>query len=412
MALESGGCNLSLLEELHLDKALKMAIAHGKVVTPKEVIEDGAILIADGRIVAIDKTCVLRIPPDATVLDVHGMVVAPGFIDAHAHGGGGYDFMESTPEQIGAILRWMASTGVTGVLATVATARLEEQVRIVKLLREACERNMPGAAILGIHLEGPYIHQGKRGAQPEQGIRLPSIAEMEELIEISGGTIKLVTLAPELPGALELVRFLHQQKIIASVGHSDATYEQTVAAAEAGVTRATHLFNSMRGLHHRAPGIVGAVLVRDDMYAEIILDGIHLHPAIAQLVLRAKGFERVVLITDATQAAGLGEGVYVRPGNRKITVKDGAARLDSGTLAGSVLTMDKAVSNAVRWLGLPLTKALAMASQVAAESLGLQQSKGVIAPGKDADLVVFKDDVHIWLTMVKGQIIYQRGDKP
>ena len=413
MALEFEGCNPSPVgKTLHQDRVSRTAVVHGQVVTPQKVIEDSVILIADGRIVAVDEACALSIPPEARVLDAHGMVVAPGFIDAHTHGGHGYDFMESSPDQIGDILRWMTSTGITGVLPTVATASLEEQVRIVKLLREVRERNPLGATILGIHVEGPYISQERRGGQPEQGIRLPSITEMEALIEASGGAIRLVTLAPELPGALELIRFLKHHHIIASVGHSDATYEQVVAAAEAGLTRASHLFNAMRGLHHRDPGAVGAVLVRDDIYAEIILDGVHLHPVTAQIAIRAKGLERIVLVTDATQAAGLGDGTYVRPGNRRITVKDGAARLDSGGLAGSVLTMDKAVSNAVRWLGLPLTAALAMASQVAAESLDLQQSKGGLAPGKDADLIVFEDDVRILLTMVKGQIVYQSQDKP
>jgi N-acetylglucosamine-6-phosphate deacetylase len=278
---------------------------------------------------------------------------------------------------------------------------------MVARLRRVKERRPGGAAFLGIHLEGPYINPAKRGGQPLEPIRLPSIPEMDQLIEASGHNIRLVTLAPELPGALDLIRFLTSQGIVSSAGHSEATYVQMVMAVEAGLTRATHLYNGMPSLGHRNPGIVGAVLTLDAIYAELILDGVHIDPVAAQVALRAKGIDRIVLVTDATQAVGMDAGAYVRPGNRKIIVRDDAAWLESGSLAGSVLTMNRAVANATRFLHLPLADALALASRVAAQSLGAGATKGVLAPGMDADLVLLGEDMDIRMTMIAGKVVYR-----
>jgi uncharacterized phosphosugar-binding protein len=208
---------------------------------------------------------------------------------------------------------------------------------------------------------------------------------MEKIIQSSGNQVRIVTLAPEMPGALDLIRYLAGKGIAASIGHSSASIEQVLAAAEAGLRRATHLYNGMTGFDHRAPGAVGAVLCLDEVYAELIIDGAHVHPAAAKIALRCKGPERIVLVTDSTQAAGLGEGEYIRPGNRKIIVKNGTARLESGALAGSVLSLNQAVANAQRFMGISLPVALALATRVAAESVGLHGRKGSLAAGKDAD---------------------------
>jgi N-acetylglucosamine-6-phosphate deacetylase len=314
--------------------------------------------------------------------------------------------MTATAEQVAELLAWLPSTGVTGVLPTLASSPLEEEIEMLRRLRRVLDNPPPGAAILGFHLEGPYLNPARRGAQPEQAIRPPSIAEMERLIEASGDSVRLVTLAPEMPGALDLVRYLVDRGITVSAGHSEAGCEQAAAAADAGLSRAAHLYNGMPSFQNREPGLVGAALTRDDLYVELILDGVHVDPVSAGLALRAKGLDKVVLVTDATQAAGLGDGIYVRPGNRKIIVEGGAARLESGSLAGSVLTMDRAVANAVRLLHLPLADALALAGRTAAHSLGLGGRKGTLAPGMDADLVILGESLEVRTAIVAGAVVY------
>jgi len=385
----------------------KLAFRGADIYTPDRHIKHGTVLVSAGRIEAVDPAADLQTSSDYLEIDARQLIIAPGYIDGQTHGGNGSDFMESSPGQIASIMGWMASTGVTGALPTIATSSLDDQLDYVRNLRQVQQEKPPGAAILGIHLEGPYISREHHGAQPSAFIRDPSIPEINQVIQASQGNIRIITMAPELPGALEFIKHVTSQGIVAAAGHTDATYDQVIAAADAGLSRVTHLFNAMTGLHHRQPGVVGAALVRDELYAELILDGEHVHPAAAKIAIRAKGLSRIVLVTDATQAAGLKDGVYVRPGDRKIVVKDGAARLESGILAGSVLTLDQAVRNAVHLLGLTLTEAFAIASRVPAESLGLGHSKGSLAPGKDADLLVLSKDLRVLLTLVCGRVVYQ-----
>lgn len=385
-----------------------LVITQGKIVTPTQTLPEGDLLIRDGKILALDTAGNISIPPGAERIDAGGLTVVPGFIDAHTHGGNGHDYMEGTTEGIRSTLRWLPSTGVTSVLPTLASAELKDELEMVTRLCEVKERLAAGeAAVLGIHLEGPYLSLTRRGAQPEKALRTPSIEEMKQLIEASGDSVRLVTLAPELPGALELVHFLVGQGIIVSGGHSEASSAQVMAAVQAGLSRVAHLYNGMAAFDHRNPGIIGAALTSDDIYAEIILDGIHIDPVAAKVALRAKGLDKVVLITDATQAAGLGDGVYIRPGNRRITVKDGAARLDSGSLAGSTLTLDRAVRNAVNLLQLPLADAVALATRTAANSLGIGATKGTLAPGKDADIVILGEKLDVRATLVGGMVVYR-----
>jgi N-acetylglucosamine-6-phosphate deacetylase len=391
----------------------KIGIIHGNVLTPTGIIQDGAIYIKDSRIDAVGETKAVQIPQEAAVLHAHGYLVTPGFIDAHTHGGNGYDFMSAELGDIERILNWLATTGVTGVYPTVATCPLEEQLRAIKTLRQTQKRKPRGAAILGIHLEGPYISREKRGAQTEEAIRAPNQEELAQLIDTGEGAIRIITLAPELPGAIELIRYLVDRNMVVSIGHTAASYEQVIQAIDAGARRASHLFNGMTTFHHRHPGAVGAVLTRDEVFAEVILDGVHLHPAAADIVLRSKGPSKVTLVTDAIAAAGAGDGTYTDFGNRKIMVKDGTATVEDGILAGSTLKMNQAVRNAVQFLELSLDQAIRSASQVVAESLGyeVQATKGVISPGKDADLIILDDDLNILLTMVAGNVVFQDPGK-
>lgn len=389
------------------------AILHGNVLTPTGILPASTLYIKGDRVDAIAEFAEREISAQAKTYNASGYLIAPGYIDAHTHGGNGYDFLSSSPDEIDAILAWLPTTGVTSVLPTIATAPLEEQLHAIKNLHAASLERPPGAEIIGIHLEGPYLNAEKPGAQAADAIRPPSINEAKKLLAAGNGLIKLVTLAPELPEAMHLIQFLLDNDVVVSLGHSTASYDQVTQAADAGLHRASHLFNAMTSFHHRQPGAVGAVLTRDDIYAELILDGIHLHPAAVQVVLRSKGLDRVTLITDAIAAAGVGDGDYIGLGGQKITVANRAARLESGALAGSTLTMDQAVRNAVQLLGLSFEQAIKIATQTAAESLGYQTqaSKGLISPGKDADLIILDDNLNVLMTMVAGEVVYQDPHK-
>jgi N-acetylglucosamine-6-phosphate deacetylase len=398
-------------------------ILHGKVITPANalaqiartnagswrdpsgVIDDGALWARDGVIVSVQESARAAVPAGAQVVDAGGLYVAPGLIDAHTHGGHGFDFMTCTQEQLEELLAWLPSTGVTSLLPTLASSPFEEELEMVRRLAEARQRPPAGAQMIGLHLEGPYFSPEKRGAQPAKALRWPDLEEMRRLVEASQHSVRLVTLAPELPGAIPLIQYLVQQGIVASAGHSNATYEETMAAVEAGLSRVAHLFNGMSAFGHRAPGLAGATLAEDRIYAEIVLDGIHVHPAAARVALRAKGPERLVLVTDSTQAAGLGDGIYIRPGERKVIVKDGAARLETGGLAGSILTMDRAVANAAAFLELPLPQAVRLGSQTAADSLGLRR-KGRLEAGCDADLILVDDAMHVKAAFIAGKQVF------
>lgn len=374
-------------------------------------IAGGFLQFQEGVITAVGAMDDFSLPDGAQCLNAQGRLISPGWIDAHTHGGNGFDYMDCSAQEVEEILLWLASTGVTGVLPTIASSSLEGQRQMLEKLLAVQQKHPQGAAILGMHLEGPYLNPERRGAQPAAAIRHPLVDEVDELLKDADHQIRLVTLAPEMPGALDLVRFLVEQGVVVSCGHSEATLEEFNAAVAAGLNRVAHTFNGMPPLHHRKPGILGGAFSNPDVYCELILDGVHVHPLIASLLIQWKRLDRVVLITDATQAAGLTDGIYIRPGNRKIIVKDGEARLESGSLAGSVLTMQQAVKNVVDLLKLPLENAVQMASQNAAASLGLAANKGSIEAGKDADLVILDEDLSVLMTLVGGKMAYHSQEK-
>ena len=380
-------------------------IIHGKLLTPAGRVEEGILCMRDGKIVSLLPDDAGGLLPGAARYDAAGLYVAPGMIDAHTHGALGYDFMTCTLQEMEAVLAWLPSTGVTGLLPTLASSSFEQGLEMVQRLAGWQRHPAPGAAILGLHLEGPYLNPERRGAQPLEPLRAPNLDEMRRLLEASQHTIRLVTLAPELPGALDLVAYLVKEGVAVNAGHSDATYEEMLSAMQAGLSRVAHLFNGMSPFNHRLPGLAGAALDQTGLYAEIVLDGIHVHPAAARIALHAKGIDRLMLVTDATQAAGLGDGVYVRPGNRKIIVKDGAARLESGTLAGSILTMNRALANACAFLDLAPEQAIRLATCIPAESLHLP-AKGSLAPGFDADVILFDDEIKIRAAFVGGRQVF------
>jgi N-acetylglucosamine-6-phosphate deacetylase len=370
----------------------------------------GSLVVKDKVIDAIHENDIpLPSFSDATVLTFPETYhVVPGFIDLHVHGANGSDVMDGTEEAFANISATLAKEGTTSFLATTMTAGADETAAVLMALRDYIENNhTAGARMLGIHLEGPFLSSKKVGAQPLDKILNPQMDLIEDWHELTNELIRLVTLAPELTDSLELIEFLKANNIVASIGHTNATYAETIAAIDAGCSYATHLFNAMRGIHQREPGAVTAALLSDQVTAELILDGHHLHPAIVQLALKVKTMKNLVLVTDSMRAKCLKNGVYDL-GGQAVTVKNSMATLADGTLAGSVLTMNGALRNLIKFTGCSLKEALQMVSENPAKKMGIFDRKGSIALHKDADLVVLDDGLNVVATMREGNIIFQK----
>jgi len=383
-----------------------IVIKNGVVITPSKTVEKGVVVFEDGKITAVGQKNRVRVPRNAKAIDASGKIVAPGFVDIHVHGGKGRDIMDASYEAVKDIAKFVVSHGTTSFVPTTISAPHSDLLRAVKAMKTVTEKGTYGAAVLGAHLEGPYINLEKRGAHSANYVRLPSIDEFEEIWETSNHAVKIVTLAPELKGAKRLIQKLRELGIVASIGHSNATYTQTVDAIKHGVRHATHMFNRMSGFDPREPSVVGAVLVHDELTAELICDNIHVHPAAMSLLTRVKGSEKVVLVTDAIRAAGMPDGEYAL-GKQHIIMTDGVSRLESGDFAGSTLTMDRAVRNMMRLVGTPLRTAVKMATINPAVVIKVDENKGSLEPGKDADIVIIDDEINVYMTIVKGNIVYQ-----
>ena len=332
--------------------------------------------------------------------------LVPGFIDLHIHGAHGNDVMDATQEALTAISRSLAVEGVTGFLATTMTADNDQIERVLKAVVSAAS-NPEGAAILGIHLEGPFIAKNKMGAQDGEKVQRPDSKLMKRWQHLAQGAIKIVTLAPELPNALQLIKTLNEMEVVASIGHTNATYEETSLAIAAGCKQATHLFNAMRGIHQREPGAVTALLLANSVKAELIVDGLHLHPAIVELAYSLKNKDHILLVTDAMRAKCLGDGQY-ELGGQLANVRGGVATLSDGTLAGSTLRMPQAIKNMVHFSKCSLIDAVKMASMNPARVLKLDVKKGTIELDKDADLVVMNAELEVMMTMREGKEIFRK----
>lgn len=392
-----------------IDKNKRIIIINGTIITPFHLVSGKAIVVEKGRIREIVNKEELSTATliGAEVIEGKDKYIVPGYIDIHVHGGGGSDVMDGNYEAINQIAIAHSHFGTTSFLPTTMTMSKDKIIRSLRSICEAVKKGTAGAEILGIHMEGPYINPEKKGAQKEDEIKEISLKEFLEFNQASSNLIRLVTIAPEMPGAIGLIKYLYKQGIIASVGHTNATYVQTQAGIQAGLSHVTHTFNAMRGLHHREPGVVGAALTSPELTVEIIADGIHIHPIVLKILTKIKEDEKVVLITDAMRAAGLKEGTYDL-GGQEVIVAKGQARLKDGTLAGSVLTMDKAVKNMVNKIGIQLPKAIQMASFNPARSIGVENRKGSLEPGKDADIVILNKKLEVELTMVASKVIYRR----
>ena len=376
------------------------------------MIRNGTLVMKDGRIVEIAEGT-LEVP-DALVIDAQGRYIAPGFIDLHIHGGGGHDFMDGTLDAFLKIAETHARFGTTAMVPTTLTSDQDSLFRTLELYEEANKKNEKGAQFLGLHLEGPYFAMSQRGAQDPRYIRNPDPTEYREIIRRANGSVKRWSVAPELPGALEMGRYLRTEGIIASVAHTEAIHEDVVLAAENGYTLMTHLYSAMLGVTRRNAfryaGAVESAFLLDDMDVEIITDGIHLPSPLLQLIYKIKGPDRIALITDAMRAASLPPGDSILGplhNGLKVLVEDGVAKLpDRSSFAGSVATADRLVRTIVQQAGVPLLDAIKMMASTPARIMGVQDRKGSLTVGKDADLVLFDEDIRVSTTIVGGQVIF------
>jgi len=378
-------------------------VIKGNVLTPREQIGGGSVVVEDGRIAEVSEGKA----PQGRVLDFEGCYVVPGFVDIHVHGGAGEDVMDASDGGLDRLSLFLAAGGVTSFLATTNTDSQERTLKAVREIGEAAKRGTKGARLLGLHMEGPYISMERSGAQNRAHIRLPALDELGQASLEAGGSLRMVTLAPEVDGALEAVRWLASRGIVPAAGHTDATYDETRAGIEAGIRHASHLFNGMRSLHHREPGLVGAALDDERVTVELIADCYHIHPAVLRIVARLKGTARTALVSDSIAAAGLPDGDYSL-GGMKVAVRHGKSLLESGTLAGSTIRLCDAVRNMVKKADVPLREAVEMASTTPSRVAGAADRKGSIAPGMDADITVLDRGLSVMLTMVEGRVIYEK----
>ena len=374
-----------------------MELCNVRIVTPEQVIENGSLSIASGRIVTIRETT--GVPSGLTVL--------PGFIDLHIHGGGGADTMDATPEALATICRTHAAHGTTRLLATTITQ--SDAAITAALANVARHMGSPsigggGGLLGGIHLEGPYISPGKPGAQPKEFVRRYDEAEFSGWLEAAQGTMRQITLASEQPGGEALIAACNAAGVVISLGHTDATADQTKAAIALGARQATHLFNAMNGTHHRNPGPIPVFMTDLRVRVEVIADGHHVAPEVIAMTYAAAGAKRFIAITDAMAGAGNGDGLY-KLGGHDVTVANGRATLADGTLAGSVLTMDQAARNLRAWCGLGWQEIAQVTATNAADQQGWLDT-GRLEVGKLADLVIVDEDLNVQATYVAGECIY------
>jgi len=376
----------------------------GRALTPTAEIADAAILLRDGVIEAIGPRESLTLAPDAREISALDQTAIPGFLDVHIHGAGGHDVMEASAEAMAAVSKTVARHGTTSMVATTVTASPEVTIRSVEgLAKYICVQHETAdarAEVLGIHFEGPFISPARRGVHPPEWIKLPSADFLEKLLQAAEGNAQILTIAPELLGAMPCIDAARKAGMVVAMGHTDATYEQARAAIAHGARHAVHVYNAMRPFSHRDSGVIGAVLTSPDVSAELIADGVHVDDAAMRLLLQAKGAGGVVLISDGISATGMPDGKYML-GQFEVTVSGGVCRNSEGKLAGSTLTLDRALRNIVA-LGASVADAVRMLTLNPATLLGLEFKKGALRAGADADIVLLDEGLQIRTIFTRG----------
>ncbi|MBA2286000.1 MAG: N-acetylglucosamine-6-phosphate deacetylase [Ktedonobacteraceae bacterium] len=385
---------------------MRFTLRGARLVDAAMEIPEGDITIDGMHIEAVGEASQVHAMPDS-VIDAADSIVMPGFIDVHTHGGGGFNLHTTDAAEIGAYARWVATTGVTSFLIGVVGtpgALPEAQLLAAVEAVEQCETGL-GAEPLGIHLEGPYINVLRKGAHLPAWLRMPDPAETERVLALTRGCLRLITLAPELPGASAMIRRLVEAGVTVSMGHTDATYEQAQEAIQLGVTHKTHCFNAMRPIHHRAPGPIEAVVQAPQVRGELIADGVHVHPAVMNVLVKLLGPQRIIVITDALAGAGLTDATFEFAGQHAQVIC-GAARLADGTLTGSVLTLEQALRNMLQMTHVSLQEAVTMLTYAPAQAAGASGRKGCLRAGYDADLLIFDSALTLQATICRGEVAF------
>ena len=398
-----------------------IAIKNCEIITPFKVIKKGAILIKEGKISQVDTKEKVTVPKDASIIDASGKIAVPGFIDNHAHGGLGHNLGESY-ETTNEISKYYATRGTTAFLADLCFS-YDVLLKRLKVIRTAMEKGTDGAEIVGINLEGPYGNPKKAGSGENVEWRALSNEEFEQIMSASDNAVKLMVVAPELDGALDFIKYITKRGVVASLGITYSTYDEAMAGVKAGIRNVDHVFNNMSVFHHRELGASGVALICDELTTELISDGHHVHPGAIKILYRCKRPDRIILVTDSTEGAGLPEGEYTF-GGIIFVLKDGkffipkppstsplagTPQEEKATLAGSIIGMNEGVRNIVKFLGIPLQEAIKMATINPAKRIGVDDRMGSLEKGKDANIVIVDNDVNVYMTLVKGKVVYQKN---
>ncbi len=385
---------------------MKLALTGGNIVTPFRTINNGTIVIEDGKISRLEKTSDKLETQNCRFIDVSGKIVCPGFADLLVHGGAGFGFADNSIGSIEKISSYFLRYGSTTMLASLFAKPEEMLLGDLSRVADYIEKH-PESNIRGIHMEGPYLNKKFKGAMNENYLWKPTAESWNKIWEASKGHIKIMTIAPELDGSAEVMQAAAKEGVVLSIGHSMASYDEVENAIDNGAAHVTHIFNAMQSFHHRTPGIILGALLHNELKIELIADTLHVHPAVMQLLLKLKGASGIILVSDSIRAGGMHEGEY-EFADQKIFMKEKKAYLEDGTLAGSTLTLNSAVKNMVEATGARITEAVRMASLNGIKVLGLDHKKGILAVGKDADIVLLNKDYEVELTLLNGKIVYQK----